>query len=191
MILPMPNYNATMARKGQRMTPKPKKRWVLLEEWAKAEGWTRLAEIGVWKGTTFIYLLEHCPRLTVYGVDIWDAYFNHGAKRERVVSQAEQEANYRLVCERARPHGGRAVIIKARSVDAAQGIADGSLDCVFIDADHTEEAVTGEIRAWRPKIRAGGLLSGHDARVPGVRAAINAMAPGWTQYDNDVWGLRV
>ena len=40
--------------------------------------------------------------------------------------------------------------------------ADGSLCCVYIDADHTYESVTEDITAWLPKIRAGGVICGHD-----------------------------
>ena len=173
--------------------PKQKKRWVILEEYAKAECWTRLAEIGVHKGTTFGWLLRTCPDLTVIGVDIWDEYFNWGAKRERTVPEAEALENYRRVLGVAKPYGARAIILKGRSTDPkilAQ-VSDGSLDCVFIDANHTYEDVYAEIMAWRPKIRAGGMLSGHDARIAGVRKAIDALAPGWKQMDNDVWAVRV
>lgn len=174
------------------MKPRGKKRWTILEEWAKAGGWTRLAEIGVHKGTTFGHLLRTCPGLTVIGVDIWDAYFNWGAKRERTVPQAEAEENYRRVLEVARPFGDRAVIIKGKSTDPAvlARVPDGSLDCVFIDANHTEDNVRGEIAAWGPKLRRGGTMSGHDARISGVRKAIDALAPGWEQFENDVWAVR-
>lgn len=49
---------------------------------------------------------------------------------------------------------------------------DGSIDAVFIDADHSEEAVFADIQAWLPKVKKGGIISGHDYDEPGVRNAV-------------------
>jgi hypothetical protein len=169
---------------------KERKRFEILAAWAKERGWTRGALIGVWKGTTLHYLLEHST-LTVIAVDIWDEYFNHGARRERTVSRLEAEANEQRTRAGAARFGDRAVIIKSRSVPAAAFVEDATLDFVFIDADHTEEAVLAEIAAWRPKIKPGGMLCGHDMHLPGVRRAIDAAAPGWQQETNHVWYVSV
>jgi predicted O-methyltransferase YrrM len=52
--------------------------------------------------------------------------------------------------------------MKMTSLEAAALIPDGSLDLVFIDAAHDYPSVRADIDAWRPKVRAGGVLSGHD-----------------------------
>src|SRR5690606_11229810 len=57
---------------------------------------------------------------------------------------------------------GAALKVKARSVAAAKHVPDGSLDFVYIDADHSYAGVRADIAAWRPKIRAGGIIAGHD-----------------------------
>ena len=48
------------------------------------------------------------------------------------------------------------------SVAASQQFAEQSLDFVYIDADHSYESCLADITAWHPKIRDGGILSGHD-----------------------------
>jgi len=58
------------------------------------------------------------------------------------------------------------------SVEAAAQFNDASVDFVFIDADHSYDAVRADIRAWRPKLRAGGLLAGHDYDRAEVRRAV-------------------
>ena len=36
------------------------------------------------------------------------------------------------------------------------------IDMVFIDGDHSKNGVRGDIKAWRPKVRPGGIISFHD-----------------------------
>ena len=65
------------------------------------------------------------------------------------------------------------------SVAAAAMYADGELDFVFVDADHSAAAVAADLLAWWPKIKAGGVLAGHDYDAldwPGVVAAVNEFA---------------
>lgn len=53
-------------------------------------------------------------------------------------------------------------LIKALSTDAARRFDDGYFDWVYLDALHTYDAVVQDLRAWWPKLREGGLLSGDD-----------------------------
>jgi predicted O-methyltransferase YrrM len=57
-------------------------------------------------------------------------------------------------------------VLPWKSHVASYCIADGSLDFVFIDADHHYPHVIEDIRDWFPKIRSGGLISGHDFAHP-------------------------
>jgi predicted O-methyltransferase YrrM len=48
------------------------------------------------------------------------------------------------------------------SLEVASVFADKSVDLVFIDGDHSYEGVRQDILAWLPKIKDGGIISGHD-----------------------------
>lgn len=55
-----------------------------------------------------------------------------------------------------------------------------SLDFVYIDGLHEYESVKQDIEVWLPKIRAGGIIAGHDynAGFPGVERAVKEVLGG-------------
>lgn len=48
------------------------------------------------------------------------------------------------------------------SSDATKFIPDGYADIVYIDASHDYKSVKEDIDQWLPKVRNGGIISGHD-----------------------------
>jgi hypothetical protein len=67
------------------------------------------------------------------------------------------------------------VKLKEKSIPGAGRFADQSLDFVYIDANHNYEFIKSDIAAWRPKVKPGGIIAGHDysERFKGVIRAIN------------------
>jgi predicted O-methyltransferase YrrM len=64
--------------------------------------------------------------------------------------------------------------IRMTSVEASGIYDDESLDFVFIDAAHDYTSVKIDIRNWLPKVRKGGVLSGHDySWWPEVKQAVD------------------
>jgi hypothetical protein len=167
----------------------------LLDVLAKRHGWTRGAELGVFRGDTFLHLLQRNPGLTMIGVDTWTPADvpdrgEDGARSYRKAPLSKFETRLRRACER---YGDRAVLIKDRTDLAAAQVEDASLDFVFVDADHTEPAVRADILAWAPKIRPGGWLLGHDYfdRFPGVIAAVDDLLPGRRLHPDFCWSIPV
>ncbi len=60
------------------------------------------------------------------------------------------------------------------SQQAVSLLADGSVDAVFIDAEHDRASVEADARAWLPKVKPGGLLCGHDWDRASVREGLAA-----------------
>ncbi len=70
----------------------------------------------------------------------------------------------------------------------------GQVDSVFIDGDHTYESASGDIEAWKPLIKQGGLICGHDysTAFPGVMDAVNNLVPGFRVVENTrIWIARI
>ena len=80
-------------------------------------------------------------------------------------------------------------VIQAESVRAAEGIADASVDWVFIDALHDYRSVRDDIRAWAPKVKRGGLISGHDYGRAGVTDAVLAVFDD-VDVEQSIWTTR-
>lgn len=137
------------------------------------------AELGVQTGYLYFHLLETFPELKLYGVDIWQ-----GAKRN-IYQEMEKE-----VMQRSRGYGDRAVIQKKFTNEAVNLHAGGSLDFVFIDADHSYTGVKRDIIDWWPKIKIGGTMIGHDCLVSGVKRALGEHFESWETDVDQVWYVR-
>jgi hypothetical protein len=57
----------------------------------------------------------------------------------------------------------RAHLLRMLSEDAASLIRPETLDFVYIDSNHSYRAVKADLKLWWPKVKAGGLVGGHDA----------------------------
>lgn len=56
----------------------------------------------------------------------------------------------------------RAYMMRMKGEHACDFIQDESLDFIYIDANHTYDAVKQDLKLWYPKIKSGGLVMGHD-----------------------------
>lgn len=79
--------------------------------------------------------------------------------------------------------------IRANSEQAVNNFADESLDWIFIDADHSYNSVYNDVRLWFPKLKYGGLISGHDYGRIGVTRAINILFKDVNVWDT-IWYVR-
>lgn len=62
--------------------------------------------------------------------------------------------------------------IKLSSREAYKLFLDESIDFVFVDADHSYEGVTEDIKFWYPKVKRGGTMAGHDYDWTSVKSAV-------------------
>lgn len=156
------------------------------------------AEIGVFAGELSQRLLKR-EDLRLYLVDSWTAQhapeYAASGDFHAGLSQAKQDYYCRLAKEMVSFAGKRAQILRQDSREAAQSIPDGSLDFVFIDADHSYEGCRADILAWLPKVKPGGVVSGHDYENTdypkfGVKRAVDELFQEVELGENFTWCVR-
>lgn len=144
------------------------------------DGKVKGAEIGVFTGMLSAELLRRHD-LELIMVDSWEgdgaAYNNKETAKDfhAHISASEQAAHRAAALYQTQFAEDRRTVLRARSVDGAHAVGDASLDFAFIDADHSYEGCRADIEAWWPKVKAGGLICGHDyghPDFPGVEVAV-------------------
>jgi hypothetical protein len=63
--------------------------------------------------------------------------------------------------------------IRKESEEASKQFHDNSCDVVFIDMEHTYQAISRDIKLWLPKVKNNKYLAGHDYQDDRVRRAVH------------------
>lgn len=69
---------------------------------------------------------------------------------------------YSQAMENIKGFEDRAYMLRMKGEHACNLIDDRSLDFIYIDANHTYEAVKGDLKLWYSKVKVGGIVMGHD-----------------------------
>ena len=132
----------------------------------------KMVEIGSYAGESSEMWAESGAFEKIVCVDAWKNGWNKKAKASNTTELAEKKFD-----EVAAKHKCIEKM-KSTSLEAAKEFDDESLDLVYIDSDSTYESVKSDIEAWLPKVRKGGIISGHDYRKSweGVIEAVDEKA---------------
>jgi hypothetical protein len=116
------------------------------------------AEIGVYKGEFSEKLAK--VGLKLYAIDPWREYgdFKHSRGQTRL------DLQYEIALHLLEPYPN-CTIIRKTSMEAVEDFEDGSLDFVYIDANHGFRYIAEDLWEWSKKVRKGGIVSGHDYAV--------------------------
>lgn len=136
----------------------------------REEMWTRfltdvgaraVAEIGVFRGRFAQHLLDTCPAIErYYLLDPW----RHLEDWNKPANRADDEFQgyFEEVLRRTARHEGRRVVLRGRTVEVVEQIADAELDFAYIDGDHTLRGIATDLVRVYPKVRPGGWIGGDD-----------------------------
>ena len=150
-----------------------------LAELASDREW--IVEIGSWMGRSARAMADN-TKGTVYCVDTWadDAYGPAPA-------ETTCDPNWLWNAFIGNMNGTEFFPLRQTSLSAAPLLRKGNFvfDMIFIDAGHSYEEVKQDILAWRPLLREGGILCGHDLYKdgpyhPGVKQAVDELIVNYT-----------
>lgn len=134
-------------------------------------------ECGAWLGKSSSYLCDMAKdRITINIVDNWTGSINELTTTQKLV----QSSNiYDLFIQNMGKRKFNVIINDG--VEASKQFNDNSCDVVFIDMEHTYNAVKQDILSWLPKVKIGGYIAGHDY-TPDWQGVIDAV--------NEIFGKK-
>ena len=136
-------------------------------------------ELGVWRGEFAEHNLKAWNGRQYVLVDLWtpsdcvSGNRSHCVYGSNVSDGGVAERNFdKMITGLRMQRGGnrfknpdgspRWLMLQNSTLEAASAFADESFDWVYLDATHTYAEAKRDLEAWYPKVKLGGLVSGHD-----------------------------
>jgi hypothetical protein len=151
-------------------------------------------EVGSWLGRSTTYMaveiINSKKNIKYYSVDTWEGC--RVLKNDPLVKTKQLFDKFLLNIQ---PVKNYIIPLKMTSIQASTLFDDNSIDFCFIDADHSYEYVSSDIKYWYPKIKINGILGGHDYRGGnGVYQAVNELAQQYNlniiEFEDNCWAVE-
>ena len=127
---------------------------------------SKIAEIGVWRGEFSEKINFFCKPKELILVDPW--IFDNSVRgcAPQVKGREPLNQNYfndaKTETIKKFSNSKNVSIIELFSLEASKKFPDNYFDYIYIDGEHTYEAVTKDLECWFPKLKNKGLLFGDD-----------------------------
>ena len=124
-----------------------------------------MVEVGSYMGESASVFAKHVKSITA--IDPWvEGYDDNDGASSTNMSKVEE------YFDKTMSNFSNMKKIKMKSLEACKQFDDESLDFVYIDAEHTYEALFNDLKAWTPKVKKDGWICGHDWQRMDLRKAI-------------------
>lgn len=137
---------------------------------------SKIVEIGCFEGRSSSHMAtliaNSNKNINFYCIDTWKGSKEHQLGEKSEAAEVVKGTLFEAFTKNMESVKNFYIPIRNFSVEAAKNFEDQSLDFVFIDASHEYEDVKNDISAWLPKIKKGGILSGHDITFKSVKEAV-------------------
>jgi hypothetical protein len=121
-----------------------------------------IVELGVFKGEFAEELYNRMSPKHLTLVDIWEGSYGSGDKDgNNHITIDNMELVYKGLVEKY-SNVDNVDVVRSTSTAFLESQEDNSLDMVYVDADHSYEAVLSDLKLSFQKIKVGGILAGHD-----------------------------
>lgn len=165
---------------------------------ALARGTELCVELGVYGGQSLVAIglaLLDQGRGSVDGVDPYDVVAALEGDNGPAVDEVWRVTAFEPIERAARSMvqrlalGDHVRFVRARSTAAVLGYADGSVDLLHQDSNHSELVSCREVAAWAPKVRPGGVWVFDDSDWATTQAAQRMLVErGFTEReDHHLW----
>jgi hypothetical protein len=141
----------------------------------KENNFKKCAEVGIGYGFHAKEILDKTNVDTLYLIDPMQ-YYPNDMFADDVIKYGGFEKLVKNIKTHLSPHENRYQWLRKPSLSITNDeIPDGSLDAVFIDGDHSYEAVIQDLPFWWKKLKTGGWLLGDDyaSCCPGTTRAVD------------------
>lgn len=120
-------------------------------------------EVGVWRGYHARLMLQVLDIKKLYLIDPWIDYSGY-----------KGDDSFKYAKRFLKDYSDIVEWVRDTSEEASKLFEGGSLDFVYIDGNHNYEFIKKDIELWTPKVKNGGVVSGHDydGAFPGVIKAV-------------------
>jgi hypothetical protein len=139
-----------------------------ITKWLDGREGLTFVEIGVWKGANASNCLgrwgHHIKEWHLIDPYNYEDYLEDVFTNDR--SADKQEAQSALA-----PHADKCVWVEDYSYNVVDNYQDNSIDFLYVDGNHSYEAVLQDITLYYPKVKSGGLIIFDDYSEPGVEKA--------------------
>ena len=116
-----------------------------------------VAELGVDEGDFSEEILRIARPRELHLIDPWDSSRYDDGKLKRVLERFRREIASGIVS-----------IKRGTSVEELKKFPDGYFDWIYVDTTHTYETTVEELETGRKKVKAGGIIAGHDYTVGNI-----------------------
>lgn len=135
------------------------------------------AEIGVRQGFFSKVICDANPGLKMHCIDPWAPYSRTSqARQDRYFGKAQRILS-----------GHDVTFIKKKSMDAIIDFPNRFFDFVYIDGLHDFDSVVMDLIHWVPKVKRGGIVSGHDFKFNFNDGIIQAVEAYTRSHNINLW----
>lgn len=139
------------------------------------------AEIGVAWGDNALDMLKELDVKKLYLIDPYKHIEHSEASPYAKAVEQEQTAK-----EKLKLYEDKTVWVYNVSSIAVEMIKDNELDFVYIDGCHKYYVAIKDITLYHQKVKIGGLVGGHDYRMPSIKEAVHDTIKCEVNYAIDV-----